>query len=175
MERISIPAFCVIAFDPNRQEEWIDLVLADDVRGAVEIVSHLRTNATIATVLDPVRLRELAAATEQLTEQTFAAWVASLHQPTTRQPVPLTIRRWIAGAENYPDIAVGASADELLRAAAGDLSNSAIVDTIQQTVFETSDGRTYALTAEAVLERADREYVEEYFVVPKLGNERSTP
>lgn len=152
-----MPSFCVVAFAPDRQEEWIDLVLADDVRGAAEIVSHLRTNATIVTVLDPVRLRELAVAAEQLTEQTFAAWVKSFNTPTGRRPASLTIQRWIAGADNYADVLEGASVDDLIRAAAGDLANSAVVDTISRTVFEANDGKFYSVSAEAVLERIDDE------------------
>lgn len=152
-----MPAFCVIAFDADRQQEWVDLVLADDVRGAAEIVSHLRTNATIVTVLDPVRLRKLAAAAEQLSEQTFAAWVKSFNTPTGRRPASLTIQRWIAGADNYADVLEGASVDDLIRAAAGDLTNSAVLDTLGRAVFEASDGNHYTVSAEAVLERIDDE------------------
>jgi hypothetical protein len=95
------------------------------------------------------------------------------NRPSNWRTEPLTISRWIAGAANYPDIAVGASTDELLQAVAGDLNNSAIVDILSRTVFEASDGCYYTVTAEAVLERADRGFVEKYFAVPKRGSERN--
>ena len=159
-----MPAFCVIAIDVDHQEVFLDLVFADDSDGAAQIVDHLRPNATSVVSLDPRRLRKLAIETERLTEEDFAAWVESFNGPTGGRTEPLTIRRWIAGARNYPDIAAGASADELLRAVAGDLNNSAIVDTISHTVFHASDGCYYTVTAEAVLERADNRYVEKHLL-----------
>ena len=159
-----MPGFCVIAIDVDHQEVFLDFVLADDADGAAQIVDHLRPNATSVVALDPIRLRRLAIETERLTEEAFAAWVETFNAPTGGQTNPLTIRRWIAGATNYPDIEAGASADDLLRAAAGDLHNSAIVDTISRIVFQASDGCYYTLTAEAVLERADSRYVEKYLL-----------
>jgi hypothetical protein len=43
-----MPSFCVIAFAPDRQEQWIDLVLAADVRGAAEKVAPDMGPTTIA-------------------------------------------------------------------------------------------------------------------------------
>ncbi len=138
--------------------------MADDADGAAQIVDHLRPIATSVVALDPIRLRRLAIETDQLTEEDFAAWVETFNAPTGGQTEPLTIRRWIAGAANYPDIEAGVSADELLRAAAGDLHNSGIVDTISRIVFQASDGCYYTMTAEVVLERADNQYVEKYLL-----------
>src|SRR4051812_49365114 len=129
-------SFCVIAIDIDHQELFLDLVLADAPDGAAQIVGHLRPNATSVVSLDPMRLRRLAIETERLTEEDFAAWVKSFNKPTGGKTEPLTIRHWISGSSNYPDIEAGASADELLRAVAGDLNNSAIVDSISRTVFE---------------------------------------
>lgn len=170
-----MPSYCVISIDVDHQEVFLDLILANDSDNAAQIVDHLRPNACSVVSLDPARLRRLAEATSKLTEVDFAAWIQTFKEPAGRRTEPLTIRRWITGAANYPDIKVGGSVDELLRAAAGDLDNSGIVDTISQTVFEASDGCYYTLSAEAVLERADRKYVEEYFVVPKRISERSKP
>lgn len=150
-----MPSFCVISLDIDRQEVFLDRILASDPDAAAQIVDHLRPNACSVVSLDPSRLRRLAEETEQLTEEDFAAWIKSFNVPQRGGTGPLTIRRWIAGAENYPDIKVGSSANELLQAAAGDLSNAAIIDTIRQTVFEASDGRIYTLTADAILERVE--------------------
>ena len=159
-----MPGYCVIAIDADHQEVFLDLVLADDADGAAQIVDHLRPNATSVVALDSIRLRRLAIETDQLTEEAFATWLESFNAPTGGQTDPLTIRRWIAGATNYPDIEAGASADGLLRAVAGDLYNSGFADTISRIVFQASDGCYYTLTAEVVLERADSQYVEKYLL-----------